>query len=98
MFRNGLIHTVTIYPLEASRSNRTQKTQMRNDEVNKIENVRCRIVKHQKVMFEPIVAVKEGDVIEDVSNGLKYEILSEEYRATGFSLHHKSYAIRKKAI
>lgn len=98
MFLSGLVHRVNIHPLEVNKSNRLQKTQMRNNSTEIIEDVRCRISKHEKAIFESSVNLKEGDVIEEISSGIKYEVLNEEYVATGFNIHHKSYKIKKKAI
>ncbi len=97
MFIKGLIHKVNIYPIEKNTSNRTQLAEMKNSIVP-LENISCRIVKDEKIMLEPHITLKEGDVIENLSDNTKYTVQSEEYKAIGFNIHHRSYKIKKKAI
>lgn len=97
MFVKGLIHKVNIYPIEKNTSNRTQLAEMRNSSVP-LENIRCRIVKDEKIMLEPHVSLKEGDVIENPEDDTKYTVESENYKAVGFNIHHRSYKIKKKVI
>ncbi|GMG96252.1 hypothetical protein [Tepidimicrobium xylanilyticum] len=96
MYENGLIHRVDIYPMEKNTSNRTQKNQMRAKE-SVIEDVICRIVKDEKIMFEADVILKTGDIIKDKYTGKEY-MVEDEYIATGFNVHHRSYKVKKKVI
>lgn len=97
MFIKGLIHRVNIYPIEKNTSNRTQLAEMKNL-TTPIENIRCRIVKDEKIMLESHISLKEGDVIENLDNNIKYTVESKEYKAVGFNIHHRTYEIKKKVI
>lgn len=96
MYSNGLIHRVDIYPMERNTSNRLSKNQMKADEVV-IENVPCRIIKGEKVMFGPEVILKTGDVAKDVNSGAEY-MVEGEYIASGFKVHHRSYKVKNKVV
>jgi hypothetical protein len=96
MFVKGLIHEVDIYPIEVNTSNRTQKNQMRAKE-KVLESIKCRIVKDEKIMFEPHIKLKTGDLIKDRNSEKEYTV-EYEYTAIGFNIHHRSYKVKKKVI
>lgn len=96
MFVKGLIHNVDIYPLERNTSNRTSKAQVQTKDVA-MEDVRCRIAKDEKIMFEPSIVLKTGDVIKDRDSDAEY-MVENEYKAVGFNVHHRSYKVKKKVI
>lgn len=96
MFIKGLIHNVDIIPMERNTSNRTSKSQIQAKDVT-IENVRCRIVKDEKVMFESYIVLGTGDLIKDVDSDKEY-MVEGEYKATGFNIHHRTYKVKKKVI
>lgn len=96
MFERGLIHTVDIYPIERNMSNRTVKNQARNKE-KAMTNIRCRIIKDEKIMFGPDIKLKKGDVIKEINSDKKYTVESE-YKAVGFNVHHRTYKVKKKVI
>lgn len=97
MFLKGLIHKVNIYPLEKNTSNRTQLAEMKNL-TEPIENVMCRLIKDEKAMFKSEISLREGDVIEDLDTSIKYTVQSDNYKAVGFNLHHRTYVIKRKVI
>lgn len=96
MFTKGLIHKVNIYPVEHNTSNRTKKNQVRVNEKT-LENISCRIIKDEKIMFKPNIKLEIGDVIEDIDLGNKYTV-EGEYKATGLYVHHRTYKVKKKVI
>lgn len=96
MFIKGLIHNVDIYPMERNTSNRMKKSQVQTKDVS-IENVRCRIVKDEKIMFESSIILGTGDLIKDVDSDNQY-MVEDEYKATGFNIHHRTYKVKKKVI
>lgn len=96
MFIKGLIHRVDIYPMERNTSNRTSKAQVQTEE-RTMENVKCRVIKDEKIMFESSVVLEKGDLIKDVDSGDEY-MVEDEYKATGFNIHHRTYKIKRKAI
>ena len=97
MYKKGLIHKVDIYPMEKNTSNRTQKNQMAVAKEKIKENVICRIIKDEKVMFESDIILNTGDVVKDKDTGKEY-MIEDEYIATGFNVHHRSYKVKKKVI
>lgn len=96
MYRKGLIHRVDIYPTEHNTSNRTQKNQVRAKEKT-IEDVICRIVKDEKIMFERDIILKVGDIVKDLDTNTIY-MVENKYVATGFNVHHRTYKVKKKVI
>lgn len=96
MYNKGLIHVVDIYPMQRNTSNRISKNQMKADEAT-IKNVPCRIIKDEKIMFEPDIILKVGDVIKDTSKDREY-MVEDEYIASGFKVHHRSYKVKKKVV
>lgn len=96
MFVKGLIHRVDIYPMERNTSNRTSKSQAQTKD-RTMENVRCRIIKDEKIMFESSVVLKTGDLIKDTVLDNEY-MVEGEYKAIGFNIHHRTYKVKKKGI
>ena len=96
MYKKGLVHKVDIYPMERNTSNRTQKNQMKAKE-KILEDILCRIIKDEKIMFERDIALGTGDVVKDKDTGKEY-MVEDEYIATGFNIHHRSYKVKKKVI
>ncbi|HZK34627.1 MAG TPA: hypothetical protein VFD33_04890 [Bacillota bacterium] len=82
--------------MERNTSNRTSKNQMKADQATQ-EDVACRIVKEEKIMFNPDVILKAGDVIKDKETGREY-MVEDEYIANSFRVHHRTYKVKKKAI
>lgn len=96
MFIKGLIHMVDIYPMKRNTSNRTAKNQMKADEPV-MKDVRCRIVKDERIMFEKDIELNIGDIIKDKVTDKEY-MVEDEYIATGLNVHHRSYIVKKKVI
>lgn len=96
MYSNGLIHRVDIHPMERNTSNRTSKSQMKAD-VATMEDIACRIVKDEKIMFHPDIILKVGDVIRDARTNKEY-MVEDEYIANNFKIHHRTYKVKRKVI
>ncbi|CAK7055858.1 hypothetical protein [Tissierella sp.] len=97
MFIKGLIHRVDIYPMKRNTSNRTSKAQVQTEE-RTMENVKCRIIKDEKIMFESSMVLEKGDLIKDINSNDEYMIEDDGYKAIGFDVHHRTYKIKKKVI
>lgn len=94
MFIKGLINSVDISPMERNTSNRISKDQVQNKEVT-MKNIRCRIVKDEKIMFESPIILSNGDLIKDIDSDNNYEV-EGEYKAVGFNVHHRTYKVKKR--
>ena len=96
MFKKGLIHKVDIKPIERKTSNRLNKNQMRNKETT-MKDVECRVIKDEKIMFNPDIKLKTGDLIVFKAANKDFTV-TDEYIATGFNIHHRTYGVERKRI
>lgn len=98
MLSDGFNLTVTIIPMVHNTSNRTTKDQAKADTTQQIENVPCRIIKDEKALFLPDVAIKIGDIISDTASGKQYYIRKINPINGLTAAHHISCEIEQKKV
>lgn len=99
MFEDGLFKRVAIYELKRNYSNRTSKNMMFNSDEPIFTDIKCRIIKDEKIVFDKDMdKLENGYLVEDLNTLIKYEITGKQKAYGKTSLHHIIYSIKRKVI
>ncbi len=103
MFKDGLHNTVDIFFINhiKAQGNRNNLNNIKVSETADLEEISCRIIKDEKVLFMGDIKLKDGDTFKDRDTGVIYEVYKKEsgiYNSKGLNnkSHHSSYSIRIK--
>lgn len=97
MFEDGLHNSVNIYPKVHNTDTRVVKDQLANSKEPAQYNVPCRIIRETKALFQPEIILKSGDLLEDMADGTRYEIIKVKTVYGLSEAHHRSYEIKVKS-
>lgn len=97
MFEDFLTDRADLYSIIRSGGNRTNLDFAETDQAPSRRNIPCRIL-GDRILCPPDVLLAYGDVLEDLGDGERYEVMEMLHVYGRRTHHHQTYTVRRKVV